>query len=121
MNGVRTGGQPDRLTECSVTIIGQYNHVPHCPLLYDYQVEVACQLLCLGTSRDDRARLLEGMEVLRAAIVREPETQDDARELLAAQIMLEHPGKSCGYTGDTWVEIDRAEARRTAIRASPAQ
>ena len=84
------------------------------PSRLDYQIEMGCQLLCLGRTRGDRARLLEGMEVLRAAILREPETQDDARELAAAEIMLEHPGKSCGYSGDSWVEIDRAAARRAA-------
>jgi tetratricopeptide (TPR) repeat protein len=85
------------------------------PSRLDYQIEMGCQLLCLGSSRGDRDQLLQGMEVLRAAIAREPETQDDARELAAAEIMLEHPGKSCGYTGDSWVEIDRAEARRAAL------
>ena len=38
------------------------------------------------------------------------ETMDDARDIATAAIMLRGPSKSCGYTGDTWVEIDRNEA-----------
>jgi hypothetical protein len=28
--------------------------------------------------------------------------------------MIDQPAKSCGYSGDTWVEIDRESAARAA-------
>jgi len=84
------------------------------PTRLDYQIELGCQLLCLGSARDDSGLLEEGAKVLRGASLREPESQDDLRELAAAQIMLEQPSKACGYSGDTWVEINRDEARSAA-------
>jgi tetratricopeptide (TPR) repeat protein len=87
------------------------------PSRLDYRVELGSQLLCLGTARRDRARLASGMAALRETVVREPESQDQARELAAARIMLRAPEKSCGYSGDTWVEIDRHEALRAARAA----
>ncbi len=87
------------------------------PARIDYQVEVGTQLLCLGTTRGDDVRLAEGKDVMRAAVARDPETQDDDREIHAAQIMLESPGKACGYSGDKWLEIDGSDARRAASRA----
>ena len=84
------------------------------PTRLDYQIELGSQLLCLGSSRGDEARLREGAQVLRAAVVREPETQDDVREIAAAHIMLEQPSKSCGFAGDTWIEIDRRQALEAA-------
>ena len=35
---------------------------------------------------------------------------DDEREIEAGEIMLDQPRKACGYSGDTWVEIDRKRA-----------
>jgi tetratricopeptide (TPR) repeat protein len=84
------------------------------PARLDYQVELGAQLLCLGTARDERARLASGAAALREALAREPRNQDETRELAAARIMLRAPDKSCGYSGDTWVEIDRHEALRAA-------
>ncbi|MDJ0847021.1 MAG: hypothetical protein QNK04_01430 [Myxococcota bacterium] len=87
------------------------------PARIDYQVEVGTQLLCLGTTRGDEAHLAEGKQVMRAALAREPETQDDDREIQAARIMLERPGKACGYSGDKWLEINGSDARRAASEA----
>lgn len=87
------------------------------PSRLDYQVELGAQLLCLGTVRHDRARLASGMAAMRQALAREPENQDQSREIAAARIMLGAPQKSCGYSGDTWVEIDRHEAFRAASAA----
>lgn len=90
------------------------------PTRLDYRIELGSQLLCLGSTRSDDAKLREGKRVLEEAILREPETQDDAREIAAAQIMLSKPAKACGYSGDTWVEIDRGEALRAAKAARAA-
>ena len=87
------------------------------PSRLDYLVEVGCQFVCLGSTREDSARLQLGREVLRAAVMNEPRNQDEERELLAAAIMLQDPAKSCGYTGDTWIEFDRESARRAAVSA----
>lgn len=84
------------------------------PSRLDYQIELGCQLLCLGTARDDRARLEGGLAVMREAVLREPENQDQARKIAAARVMLRRPEKSCGYSGDTWVEVDSDEALRAA-------
>ena len=75
------------------------------------------QLLCLGSSRDDVESLAEGRRVMQEAIARDPETQDDAREIQAARIMLEQPGRACGYSGDKWLEINGSEAREAAREA----
>jgi hypothetical protein len=80
----------------------------------DYEIELGSQLLCLGSVRGETDRLAEGRAVMLDAIVREPETQDDAREIAAARIMLASPRRSCGYSGDAWLELDEREARRAA-------
>jgi len=80
------------------------------PARLDYRIELGSQLLCLGSTRGDPTQLENGRRVLRAAVELPPETQDDAREIAAARIMLAEPAKSCGYTGDTWLEIDRERA-----------
>jgi tetratricopeptide (TPR) repeat protein len=90
------------------------------PTRLDYRIELGSQLLCLGNARGNDAQLDEGREVLQAAILLEPETQDDAREIAAAHIMLEAPAKSCGYAGDTWIELDEREARAAGrLRGAP--
>jgi tetratricopeptide (TPR) repeat protein len=83
------------------------------PNRLEYQVELGSQLLCRGTSKKDAAQLEEGLEVLRTAIRRQPQSLDDEREIEAAGIMLEAPKKACGYSGDSWLEIDRKRASRT--------
>jgi tetratricopeptide (TPR) repeat protein len=87
------------------------------PSRLDYLVEVGCQFVCLGSARNDPARLQLGREVLRAAVMNEPRNQDEERELMAAAVMLQSPARSCGYTGDTWIEFDRESARRAAVSA----
>jgi tetratricopeptide (TPR) repeat protein len=91
------------------------------PTRLDYQIEMGSQLLCLGSTRGDGARLVEGTQVMRAAIAREAETQRDKREIAAARIMLAEPRGACGYTGDTWVEIDRRQALWAARSAGAAR
>ena len=51
----------------------------------------------------------KGRESLESALLAEPQTRDDRRELEAARIMLQSPEKSCGYTGDTWVEFHKSD------------
>lgn len=80
------------------------------PARVDYQVELASQLLCLGTSRDRPERLEEGVAILQQLLAREVRSLRDERQLAAAEIMLAAPEKSCGYTGDAWVEIDARDA-----------
>ena len=89
------------------------------PSRLDYQIEVGTQLMCLGSSRRDDVLLAQGDAALERAIRRGAHTQDDEREILAAHIMKEEPGKACGYAGDSWIEIDRDEARQTAVGAAP--
>jgi len=89
------------------------------PSRLDYQIEVGTQLMCLGSSRGDDALLAEGDATLQRATAREAHTLDDQREIVAARIMIENPAKACGYAGDTWIEIDRHEARQAAVGAAP--
>ena len=86
------------------------------PQRVDYEIELGSQLLCLGSTRGESERLREGKRVLRRSLTREPETLDELRELDAARVMIERPEIACGYSGDTWVEIDAAKARRAAGR-----
>ena len=53
------------------------------------------------------------MSLIRRQLQRQPESLDDEREIEAAGIMLEAPKKACGYSGDSWLEIDRKRASRT--------
>ena len=87
------------------------------PERLDYQIELGTQLLCSGTARKIPGLLEEGRATLGEAILRTPETQDDAREIAAARFMLSKPRKACGYSGDTFVEVDRKQALRAAKRA----
>ncbi len=80
----------------------------------DYRVEVASQLLCLGTDGDQRARLEEGVRMLEELLEQRGSSLRDDRQYSAAEIMLESPPKSCGYTGVDWVEIDAHSARAAA-------
>ena len=89
------------------------------PSRLDYQIEVGTQLMCLGSSRGDETLLAQGDATLRSAVTREAHTRDDHREIVAAHIMIEKPGTACGYAGDTWIEIDRHQARQTAVSAAP--
>ena len=82
------------------------------PTRLDYEVELGSQLLCQGTSsRGNEERLQAGREILERALLAEPQTPDDTRDLEAARIMLRAPAKACGYTGDAWVEFSESEAR----------
>jgi len=82
------------------------------PRRIDFRVELGSQLLCMGTSRDDSQRLEEGRRVMQQALQLEPNDERGRRELAAARIMVAEPAKSCGYTGDTWVEIDEDSAKQ---------
>ena len=84
------------------------------PERLDFRVELGSQLLCLGSRKKNDKKLAEGRHVLGVASTFEPRTLDDERELEAAQIMLEHPAKACGYAGDTWVEVDSKAAMSAA-------
>ncbi len=82
----------------------------------DYRVELGSQLVCLGTSRSQPARLDEGRGLLEQTVALETSSDRDARQQTAARIMLEHPEKACGFMGDDWVEIDEWEAAAVARR-----
>ncbi len=86
------------------------------PARLDYRVELASQLLCLGSTDDQRERLDEGVSMLEQLLDAETHSVRDERQIVAAEIMLASPPKSCGYTGDTWVEIDEQDA--AAVGAS---
>jgi hypothetical protein len=80
------------------------------PKRLDFRVEVGSQLLCLGSTQDRRDRLDEGVRMMRDLLDEPPADLREQRELIAAKIMIESPAKACGYTGDTWIEIDAREA-----------
>jgi hypothetical protein len=80
------------------------------PRRLDYRVEVGSQLLCLGAREDQPERLDEGARLLEELLEAETHSFRDERQIAAARIMLEAPTKSCGYTGDAWVEIDEHQA-----------
>jgi len=84
------------------------------PARLDFRLEVGSQLMCIGSTRERPERVHEGAALL-AALLEEP-THDlrEKRQLAAAEIMLHSPEKACGYTGDTWVEIDAREAADVA-------
>ncbi len=82
------------------------------PTRFDYQVELGTSLLCLGTDEGRERTIERGREVMRAALTHEPMNELERRGLIAAQIMLDAPKKACGYSGDAWMEIDKASARR---------
>ena len=84
------------------------------PARLDYQLEVGSQLMCLGSSEREPPRIAEGARLLEALLDRTPHDLREQRQLAAAEIMLSAPEKSCGYTGDTWVEIDAREAAQVA-------
>jgi hypothetical protein len=86
------------------------------PTRLDFRVEVGSQLLCIGSRKKEPERLDEGRHLLKALLGAETGSIRDERQIAAAYIMLESPSKSCGYTGDSWVEID---ARQAAAVSSP--
>ena len=110
MLGVR--GDKERALEHARTALALH------PARLDIRVEVASQLLCLGTHHGRRERLDEGVHLLEGLLNAQVRSPLDARQIAAAQIMLESPPKSCGYTGDAWVEIDAREAASVAAGGS---
>jgi tetratricopeptide (TPR) repeat protein len=75
----------------------------------DYRVELGSQLLCQGATRSRRKKQMEQRkEILENALLVVPESRDDRREQAAARVMLQSPEKSCGYTGDTWIQFDES-------------
>lgn len=80
------------------------------PTRLDYQVEVGAQLLCIGSTHREPERLQEGAALLTRLLESETKTIRDERHLLAVRVMLAEPAKSCGYSGDSWIEIDAASA-----------
>lgn len=82
------------------------------PNRLDFRIEVATQMLCIGTAKKDKIRLVEGRRLMREAIATVPETEDQRREIHFAKVLLEEPKKACGYTGDQIVEIDEQAARK---------
>jgi hypothetical protein len=87
------------------------------PSRLDYQVELGAQLLCMGSLERDATRLAEGRNVMGHAMKREPKSQDDAREISFARIMVKEPERSCGYSGDKLLEMDEDNARKQASGA----
>lgn len=83
------------------------------PNRLDYRIELGSQLLCQGaTMSRRRKRLDEGRVVLEDVLRSEPDTRKERRELEAARVMLAAPARSCGYTGDTWLELDESKRPR---------
>lgn len=82
----------------------------------DYRVEVGSQLLCLGSKESQPQRLEEGSALLEGLLTTGTKTIRDERHLAAARVMLETPSKSCGYSGDTWIEIDASDAASVGSR-----
>lgn len=101
-------GDKERALEHSRTALALH------PDRLDYQIEVATQLLCLGSTKGDHRRLREGKAAMRAAIARGGTRSDDKREIHFANLMLEEPERSCGYSGDKLLEVDEEKARASS-------
>ncbi len=84
------------------------------PNRLDFKIEVATQLLCIGTAKKKKDRLAEGRRIMAEAIALVPETEDERREVYFAKKLLEEPKQACGYTGDDIVDIDQEDAKRRA-------
>jgi hypothetical protein len=82
------------------------------PTRFDFKVEVGTQLLCLGTDKGKPKKVARGKEVMRSVLGHEPMNELERRGLIAVEIMIENPDKACGYAGDTWLEIDKEQAKR---------
>jgi len=82
------------------------------PTRLDYRIEVGTQLLCIGTSKKKKDRLAEGQEILTEAIAMSPATEDERREVYFAHRLLEEPKKSCGYTGDSFVDVEEEKKKQ---------
>jgi hypothetical protein len=92
------------------------------PNRLDFKIEVATQLLCIGTAKKKKARLAEGRRIMEEAIALVPETEDERREVYFAKKLLEEPKQACGYTGDDIVDIDQEDAkRRASAKDAPAE
>ncbi len=85
------------------------------PKRLDYRIEVGTQLVCLGSARNDDERLEQGLAILRKAVTRPATSFDEQREIRFVNIMLEHPEKACGYSGDKMLEMDEKAARRASM------
>ncbi len=99
-------GDKERALEHSQTALSLH------PRRLDYRIEVATQLLCLGSARGDDARLAEGKARMLGAIRHGATSRDQEREFYFARLMLDTPDKACGYSGDKVLEMDKEEARR---------
>jgi hypothetical protein len=104
--GVR--GDKERALEHARTALALH------PARLDFQVEVGSQLLCLGSAEDAPDRFAEGRRILTGLLGAPTHSIRDERQVQAAAIMLEAPEKSCGFTGDAWLEIDAREAAKVA-------
>jgi tetratricopeptide (TPR) repeat protein len=100
--GIR--GDKERALEHAQTALAMH------PGRLDYQVEVGSQLMCLGVSDGHQERLDEGARLLEELLQAQTNSLRDQRQLAAAEVMLESPPKSCGFSGDGWVEIDADDA-----------
>ena len=83
------------------------NAVEIAELRVDYRVELGASLLCLGLSRKNPEILAQGMETLRAARKLEDYLITDALDKEHAGILIESPGRACGYSRDGFIDVDR--------------
>jgi len=88
------------------------------PMRIDYTVELGAVLTCYGERKEKDWAAREGKEALiRAA--RFPILMDqDPLDLEHASMLVEDPGKACGYSRDGWIEtdeIDRKHAEHNSL------
>jgi hypothetical protein len=74
----------------------------------DYQVELGAVLLCIGTEGGDETRIEDGRAVLRRAMEIEDFQSTDHFDREHARIMIEEPKRACGYSRDSWIDLEQA-------------
>jgi len=78
-------------------------------LRVDYRVELGAVLLCLGTEEGRADAINEGMTVLAGAKELDDYLSTDYLDKAHAEIMMDSPEKSCGYSRDGFIDVDALE------------
>lgn len=84
------------------------------PVRVDYRIELGASLICLGTIQNAHEPITEGEQVLRAALLLPDYLSTDAVDRQHAKVLLDAPGKACGYSRDGFIDVDALEERARA-------
>ena len=72
----------------------------------DYRVELGACLLCLGTKKNQKESVAEGMQVLRSVFELEPRFESDAIDLHFAGVLMESADQACNYSHDGFIDVE---------------